>query len=105
MARDNGVRLAVSNPCFELWLIIHHQHHTGPLSTDEAIRLRRELDGSDGKHLDGALYLKLVDNAIRRAQALRKKHHLENTDFPADNPSSSFDQLVTHIREVAKTNR
>lgn len=79
MASGNGVQLAVSNPCFELWLILHHRHHTGPLTTDEAIRLRRQLDGSDGKHLDGALYLKLVDNAIRRAQSLRKKHHEEST--------------------------
>lgn len=105
MASDNSVQLAVSNPCFEFWLIIHQRHHTGPLTTDEAIRLRRQLDGSDGKHLDGALYLKLIDNAIRRAQSLRKKHHEENTNFPDDNPSSSFDRLITHIREVAKTNK
>jgi hypothetical protein len=46
-----------------------------------------------------------VNNAVRRAQSLRKKHHEESTDFPDDNPSSSFDQLITRIREVAKSNK
>lgn len=27
-ARDNGVHLAISNPCFELWLLLHFQDHT-----------------------------------------------------------------------------
>ena len=26
-ARDNGIRLAVSNPCFELWLLLHFTDH------------------------------------------------------------------------------
>lgn len=100
MARDNGVRLAVSNPCFETWLILHHRYHTGHLSTDEAIQLRRELDGSDSKHLDGPLYMELAPDAIRHAQSLRDKHQRDGTNFPEDNPSSSVDQFVTHIRQV-----
>jgi hypothetical protein len=77
VAEGSGGQLGQSEavaatPCFELWLIIHHRHHTGPLTTDEAIRLRRQLDGSDGKHLDGALYLKLVDNAIRQVAKTNK---------------------------------
>ena len=27
-AGANGIRLAISNPCFELWLILHFQDHT-----------------------------------------------------------------------------
>lgn len=103
MANDNGVHLAISNPCFEIWLILHHRQHGGHLTTDEAIQLRRRLDGSDGKHLDGSLYTRLTDNAIRRAQALRKRHQLDGTEFPGDNPSSSVDKFVTHIRELIKS--
>jgi len=103
MAKDNGVHLAISNPCFEIWLILHHRRYAGHLSTDEAIQLRRELDGSDGKHLDGSLYMKLADDAVRYARVLRKKHHQDGTDFPEDNPSSSVDQFVMHIREVVKS--
>lgn len=102
MAQDNGVYLAISNPCFELWLILHYRNHTAHLSTDAAIRLRRELDGSDGKHLDAPAYMKASADAVRRAQNLRKKHHDDGTAFPEDNPSSSFDEFVTLIDAEVK---
>lgn len=103
MARDNGVHLAISNPCFEIWLILHHRNQTAHLSTDEAIRLRRQLDGSDGKHLDGATYMAGRKDATRRATALRKKHIGDGTRFPQDNPSSSFDELVALIDAQVKS--
>ena len=28
MARDNGIRVAISNPCFELWLVLHYAQQT-----------------------------------------------------------------------------
>ena len=40
-ARENQIRLAVSNPCFELWLILHFQDHGGWLENNDARRLRR----------------------------------------------------------------
>lgn len=36
LARRHGVKVAVSNPCFEVWLILHLQDQTGFLSSDEA---------------------------------------------------------------------
>ncbi|MBF6211160.1 RloB domain-containing protein [Nocardia puris] len=95
--------MAISNPCFEIWLILHHGHHGSHLSTDQAIRLRRERDGSDGKHIDSALYMKRMPTAIRHARTLRTKHERDGTEFPEDNPSSSVDQFVTHIREVVES--
>jgi hypothetical protein len=29
MARDNNVQLAVSNPCIELWFVLHKEDRTG----------------------------------------------------------------------------
>ncbi|MGH3974491.1 MAG: RloB family protein [Pseudonocardiaceae bacterium] len=26
LAQNNGIELAISNPCFEVWLILHHQN-------------------------------------------------------------------------------
>lgn len=45
-AQRNGIRLAVSNPCFELWLILHFKGYGAWLDNDGARRLRRGLDGS-----------------------------------------------------------
>lgn len=36
LARAHGIRLAISNPCFEIWLILHHRDFYGFVSTDEA---------------------------------------------------------------------
>lgn len=105
MALTNGIRVAVSNPCFELWLILHLQDQTRYLTTDEAVRLRARLDGSDGKHLDASLYLPNRDAARRRAVSLRQKHLGDDTRFPQDNPSSTFDlffdQLTADVADAA----
>jgi hypothetical protein len=29
MARDNNIKLAISNPCFELWLLLHFRENPG----------------------------------------------------------------------------
>ncbi|MGW7294286.1 RloB family protein [Streptomyces xiamenensis] len=44
-ARDLGIELAVSNPCFELWLLLHHTHHTAHVAG------YRQLAGLLGKHV------------------------------------------------------
>lgn len=70
LAADNGVRLAVSNPCFELWALLHFQDQTAHIERD---RLRTVLQ----QHLPG--YDKLLDfgkvhpshaDAVRRALSL-----------------------------------
>jgi hypothetical protein len=56
LAKDNGIRLAVSNPCFELWLILHFEDQTAHLNTDQAERRSRKLDGRAGKRIDADQY-------------------------------------------------
>lgn len=101
MAQANGISLAISNPCFELWLVLHHRSHTGYLTTDGAVRLRREVDESTSKHLDPALYLPHRTVAIDRARRLRTKHRKDGTNFPEDNPSSGMDLLLLALTKAA----
>lgn len=101
MARDNGISLAISNPCFELWLILHHQDQTAHLATSKAVQLRHGLDGSESKHLDGAFYMERRGDASQRAQRLRSKHERDQTTFPHDNPSSDFDRFIADVEERA----
>ena len=93
-ARRGDVRLAISNPCFELWLVLHFAEHTRWLDNDAAQKLRRRHDGSRGKELDGAVYIPRRADAVRRARALTAKHEGDGTDFPDDNPSSDVYRLV-----------
>lgn len=101
-ARDNDVSLAISNPCFEIWLILHHKSFAKYVSTDEAISIRKSLDQSEAKHLDTEVYRPLIPDAIQRAQQLQNKHKQDGTEFPEDNPSSSFDALITTLKDVVK---
>jgi hypothetical protein len=101
MARDNDINLAVSNPCFELWLVLHHQDQTAYLTTSAAVALRARLDGSEGKHLDQEFYVARRAAAARRAATLRRKHHDDATEFPHDNPSSSFDLFIASVLSQA----
>jgi len=93
-ARVNGIKLAVSHPCFELWLILHFQDHTAWLDNNQARRLRRQLDGSGDKGLDAAKYMPLAADAARRAADLDRRHLYDGTVFPQDNPSSGMHRLL-----------
>jgi RloB-like protein len=94
-AEANGIKLAISNPCFELWLILHFQSHGGWLDNDGARRLRRRLDGSADKSLEAVKYMPLVADAARRAVELEKRHQRNGASFPDDNPSSGMHLLIS----------
>lgn len=96
-ARQNNIRLAVSNPCFELWLILHFQDKGAWLDNDDARRMRRSLDGAEDKGLDAARYMPLRNKAARRAAALEKRHLGNGTSFPHDNPSSGMHRLIVAV--------
>lgn len=96
-ARRNGVQLAISNPCFELWLILHLSDHGGWLDSDQACRLRQQLDGASDKGLDTVKYMPLVRDAARRAAKLDERHGRDGTSFPQDNPSSGMYRLLRAV--------
>lgn len=97
-ARQNGIEVAASNPCFELWLILHCQDQTAWLNTSDAEALRRSLDGASGKGVDPAIYMPLIDDAARRAVALDNRHMRNGTIFPHNNPSSGMHRLLTSVK-------
>lgn len=104
-ARDNDVKLAVSNPCFELWLILHFQDHSSWLNNDGARRLRRQLDGAPDKSLNPNRYMPCVADAARRAAGLSKRHERNGTVFPQDNPSSGMFLLIASVEPSADATR
>ena len=96
-AAANAVRLAISNPCFELWLALHFENHTAWLDSDAAMKLRRCYDKSSNKGLDGSEYMPRRADAAQRARALTAKHAGDGTEFPDDNPSSGMYLLLEAI--------
>ncbi len=102
-ARDNGIKTAVSNPCFEIWLVMHFDSCTAWLTTEEACRLRCQHDQSTGKRVVGELYMPLRESAVTRARKLFDMHVENGTPFPNDNPSSGVFQLLEAIEPSKPT--
>lgn len=97
----NNIRLAISNPCFELWLILHHRNHGSWLDNSAAVELRRQLDGSTNKSLGAAKYMSLIEDAVQRAAALDTRHQRDGSEFPHNNPSSGMHHLIASVRPPA----
>lgn len=96
-ADANQIRLAISNPCFELWLTLHFRQYGAPLTTDNAISVRKKCDGTTDKHLDPGLYMSKRGQAVDRARALAAQHQSGGSAFPDDNPSSGMYLLLASV--------
>jgi hypothetical protein len=98
LAEKRGIRCAVSNPCFDLWLILHFRGYTAFFDNDEAKREGRALEGRRGSRLDPAQYFDKVGTAVARAKELARRHEGVNV-IPEDNPSSGMYQLLEAIAD------
>ena len=99
-ALQKGVRTAVSNPCFELWLVLHVQDQTGYIGRREVQRLARELGLVEGKAIKQEVFDDLVaayEDAKKRARQLDQKH-LGDGSSPRSNPSTGVWRLVDAIQ-------
>jgi hypothetical protein len=96
-ARHHNIELAVSNPCFELWLILHFQDQNAWLDNDDACRIRMSLDGARGKGIEASAYISRREVAERRAEKLERRHLEDDTHFPDNNPSSGMHRLLKAV--------
>ncbi|REJ08067.1 RloB domain-containing protein [Microbacterium bovistercoris] len=101
IAERHGVKVVVSNPCFELWLILHHQDQTASLTTADAERLAQALPGVRDKSIDGAAFVARRREATDRALRLDERHARNGRGSPHDNPSSGFPALLDAIEDSA----
>jgi RloB-like protein len=83
-------QLAVSDPCFELWLLLHHEDCAAYLGGYREVeqRLRKHLPRYDKSRLNFADYAIGVVDAIRRAEKLGE----------SGNPSTGMWRLARRIR-------
>jgi hypothetical protein len=103
IAARSGVRIAVSNPCFELWLLLHFADQTAHLNAAQAVDLvKRHLARYD-KHLRFRDVADGYPDAVRRAEALRKRH--EELGSAGGNPSTGVYVLTERIRQYSRSAR
>ena len=103
-ARQKAVETAVSNPCFELWLVPHYQNQTGPIERRKVQRLAKDLGLIEGKVIRAEVFDDLVDayeDAKTYAKELDRMHE-RNVSPPGHNPSTSMWRLVDAIRQGSR---
>ncbi len=101
-ARDHGIDLAVSNPCFELWALLHYQDHTAHLERGDARRRLKSHLPLYEKSLPFTQLHPAYAEAVRRAQELDRRR--EDADDPGGNPSTGVYRLTERIREGGASN-
>ena len=104
-ARKSGIGLVVSNPCFELWFVLHVREQTAFINRHDVQRLANELGLCDGKKIPVAAWTALVeafDDAKRRARALDERH-TGNDSPPRENPSTDVWRLVDGLRKLRES--
>jgi hypothetical protein len=105
-ARKAGIGVALSNPCFEFWFLLHHEHTTRPMPTaahalDE---LRRHIPNYEKSR---SVYAALRDKqpqALENAVRVRTHHEADlggTTDYQW-NPYTTVDLLVSRLRDMMR---
>lgn len=98
-AEQNGVFVAYSNPCFELWALLHvndHRQciHRHPLQSKLTDKLA-EYDHRGSKIISAKT---LNDNyAIAKQRAIRLRKEHESVDSPKANPYTDVYELLDKI--------
>ena len=90
--------LLLSNPCIELWFLLHYKNQTACLSSQDCLR---ELKNRNGSYFKGIIDSKLkekLDNKI--TDACRRAKKLESTQ----NPSSNIFEFIELLKAI-KTSR
>ena len=95
-AHDAGVRIAYSNPCFELWLVWHLEDYTAHVERNVIQRRSKELGLTEGKYIAREAVPTLENGfpaARRRAQKLDHRRDGDGSDY-GTNPHSDVWRLV-----------
>lgn len=98
IARDHNIYLAISNPCLELWFILHFQDQTAWIDRWLAQAASKALLNCEKVLTDNALDALFAGHtdAICRARLLEQRH-IDNGSPPSENPGSGAWQLINSI--------
>ena len=104
LAEANGVNVAYSNPCVELWLLLHFESQTAELNRGQAReKLKKYLPSYDKALTEKELALLRPANAVataRAGQLLAKAARPEYKEFPFLNPTTRFHVLIERIKQL-----
>ena len=97
MARDNGIELAISNPCIELWLLLHFRGNPGMQHRDRVREMLTTFVPGYDKHVDFKKdYAPGYEQAVSYAKTLDQLAERDGED--GRNPTTGVYRLTSLIR-------
>lgn len=104
-ADKNGYHLAISNPAFEFWYVLHFEHTARPFMDGSELKeyLRRHIPGYFPAMKVFAQLINSTNLAIRNAKNLLENHPQYEQRFP--NPSTSVHILVEEMIQMSPSGR
>jgi hypothetical protein len=103
-ARQRGYRVAMSNPCFELWLLLHHEETaavTFPNCDAVGARIREVKGEFNKKNLKSEHYPQPnIVVAIERAKALEKDPGKAGSEYWPESNASRVYLLMDELRSA-----
>jgi len=105
MARENGITLCLSNPCFEIWLLSHFERKARAYYDCDAVVVRlntfwQKHHRQDYRKNDDQIYYRVSDHtqaAIYNAQWVSENHHRDRPNTADCNSSTEVYRLVGHL--------
>jgi len=94
-AIKNTVLLS-SNPCFELWYLLHYQEQKAAITSNECNLKLKQQDPNYNK----GLFNKELKNRIEEGQAKAVNRASKLTEF--ENPSSQLYKFINELEKVKK---
>lgn len=107
-AKKLKIKIALSNPCFELWYLLHYKQHSSEIFRDDVIKeLKMFIKDYEKNKSFNHILQSNQQVAIERTKKLnalheKNKHLLFSRE---SNPSSQVFQLVEYIKYLTEENK
>jgi hypothetical protein len=99
-AGANSISLAISNPCFELWLLLHFQDQHAHIERHHVQSACRDHMPGYDKEVPFELVFPHYQSAVQRA--LELDHWQETRGCAGENPSTGVHRLTERIMELSR---
>ena len=96
-----GIQFAVSDPCFEFWLLLHDEYTTSPFPDCDAVikRIEKHWPAYSKGGAPSQPFLEKLPMAVTNAQRCREHHSTSGGD---GNPSTQVDFLVKSLNAATR---
>jgi hypothetical protein len=102
--KNAGLEVAFSNPCFELWFLLHYTYSSSNLTSEQAKNeLKKKYINDYDKSMSGIYsILEPHQHAAMFAAEQLRKYHSDNNNDEMSNPSTNVDKLVDFLESLKK---